>query len=65
MPANESVIAGLRSVAYFADSMANAPSAADALALQRPCTEAVCGLHQDSRRAAVEINQEETLCVIV
>jgi hypothetical protein len=63
MSATEQAIAALRSAARFADYIAEASGDEDALALHRQCTEAIRALNEESRRAAVEMNKEETLCV--
>lgn len=65
MTATEQAIAALRSAAGFADYIAEASGDEDALALHRQCTEAIRALNEESRRMAVEMNKEETLCVTV
>lgn len=65
MSATEQATAALRSAARFADYIAEASGDEDALALHRQCTEAIRALNEESRRAAVEMNKEETLCVTV
>jgi hypothetical protein len=65
MSATEQAIAALRSAARFADYIAEVSGDEDALALHRQCTEAIRALNEKSRRAAVEMNKEETLCVTV
>jgi hypothetical protein len=66
MTATEQAIAALRSAAGFADYIAEASGDEDALALHRQCTEAIRALNkEESRRLAVEMNKEETLCVTV
>lgn len=65
MTATEQVIAALRSAARFADYVAEASGDEDALALHRQCTEAIRTLNVESKRAAIEKNKEESLCVTV
>lgn len=65
MSATEQAIAALRSAARLADYMAEASGDEDALALHRQCTEAIRALNEESRRGAVVMNKEETLCVTV
>lgn len=65
MGATEQAIAALRSAARFADYVAEASGDEDALALHRQCIEAIRALNEQSRRMAVEMNKEETLCVTV
>lgn len=65
MTATEQAISALRSAARFADYVVEASGDEDALALHRQCTEAISALNEESRRAAVEMNKEETLCVTI
>jgi hypothetical protein len=55
----------LRSAARFADYVIEALGDEDALALHRQCTKAAGRLREESRRAALQEEQEETLCAII
>lgn len=65
MTATEQAIAALRSAARFADYVVEALGDEDALVLHRQCTEAAGRLIKESRRAALQEKQEETLCAII
>lgn len=65
MTATEQAIAALRSAARFADYVVEALGDEDALALHRQCIEAAGRLIEESRRAAFQEEQEETLCAII